>query len=150
MNATTIGQRIKKARKDAGLTLQQVGEAIGVTKTTVQKYEYGIVTKFSRSRIMDLAKVLNTSPAYLLGLTDLEDEQANAVINSFSTFQAKDLEAQPISNWQNPLMKDLSAEEQELLKIYEHLSVRNRTKLLQYGYNLEDSERNVDRRNIQR
>ena len=39
MDQEKIAERIRLARKDAGMTLQEIATAIGVTKSTVQRYE---------------------------------------------------------------------------------------------------------------
>ena len=36
-----VGNRIKVARKDKGITLKELGEKIGLTEATIQKYESG-------------------------------------------------------------------------------------------------------------
>ncbi|MDE6972399.1 MAG: helix-turn-helix domain-containing protein, partial [Lachnospiraceae bacterium] len=38
----TQGERVKQARKSLGLTLEQFGEKVGVTKQTVSRIENGI------------------------------------------------------------------------------------------------------------
>lgn len=36
-----LGERIKERREEKNLTLEQVGEYVGVTKSTVRKWESG-------------------------------------------------------------------------------------------------------------
>ena len=64
----TMGQKIKALREENNLTLEQVGNAVGVGKSTVRKWENGIIANMRRDKIADLAKVLHTTPAYLMGL----------------------------------------------------------------------------------
>ena len=40
-----VGNNIKKYRKEAGITLKELGEKIGVTEATAQKYEAGNIKK---------------------------------------------------------------------------------------------------------
>lgn len=63
----TMGQKIKALREENNLTLEQVGNAVGVGKSTVRKWENGIIANMRRDKIADLAKVLHTTPAYLMG-----------------------------------------------------------------------------------
>lgn len=63
----TIGERIKKRRLELGLTLEQVGKRLGVSKSAVAKWESGEIQNLRRSRFDELAKVLCTTPAELLG-----------------------------------------------------------------------------------
>lgn len=53
-----------------GLTLDDLAVAIGTIKQTIYKYEHGIVTNIPDDKVKALAKVLNTTPAYLRGLVD--------------------------------------------------------------------------------
>lgn len=62
-----MGQKIKALREENGLTLEQVGNAVGVGKSTVRKWENGIIANMRRDKIADLAKALHTTPAYLMG-----------------------------------------------------------------------------------
>ena len=61
-----IGDIIKLQRKKLGLTLEQVGNAVGVSKTTVRKWEIGYIENLKRDKIENLAKVLHISPVTLI------------------------------------------------------------------------------------
>lgn len=67
MSELNMGQKIKALREEHGLTLEQVGEAVGVGKSTVRKWETGQIANMRRDKIAALAQVLHTSPAYLMG-----------------------------------------------------------------------------------
>lgn len=75
MSELTIGQKIKVLREKNGLTLEQVGSAVGVGKSTVRKWETGIIANMRRDKIAALARVLHTTPAYLMGWE--EDQVTN-------------------------------------------------------------------------
>ncbi len=62
----TIGEIIKKQRKEMGLTLEEVGRQVGVSKSTVAKWETGYISNMRRDRIALLASTLNISPSELL------------------------------------------------------------------------------------
>ena len=66
------GNKIKDLRTQKGLTLEQVGKLVGVGKSTVRKWETGMIANMKRDKISALAKALGTTPAYLLGW---EEEQ---------------------------------------------------------------------------
>ena len=70
MTDLTMGQTIKALREEHGLTLEQVGNAVGVGKSTVRKWENGMIANMRRDKIADLARVLHTTPAYLMGWKD--------------------------------------------------------------------------------
>lgn len=65
-----MNEKIKELRYKQGLTLEQVGDAVGVGKSTVRKWENGIIANMRRDKIAKLANVLHTTPAYLMGWTD--------------------------------------------------------------------------------
>ena len=61
-----IGSRIKELRKQKGLTQQQLGNLINVTKVSISCYEKGNRTP-NLEKFIDLVNVLDTTPNYLLG-----------------------------------------------------------------------------------
>jgi transcriptional regulator with XRE-family HTH domain len=67
------GKRIEMLRKQKGLTLEELGERVGVGKSTVRKWEQGIIANMRRDKIARLADALGVSPDYLLGY-DKKDE----------------------------------------------------------------------------
>ena len=64
-----MAQRIKTLRQDRGLTLEQVADVVGVGKSTVRKWETGMIANMRRDKIASLAKALSTTPEYLMGWT---------------------------------------------------------------------------------
>lgn len=63
---------IKSRRKELNLTLEQVGDLVGVGKSTVRKWETGDIENMKRDKIVKLAKALRVSPSYVMGI---EEEQ---------------------------------------------------------------------------
>ena len=49
------------------MTLQEVGDAVGVGKSTVRKWETGMIANMKRDKIAKLAEALGTTPAMILG-----------------------------------------------------------------------------------
>lgn len=74
----TTGDKIYELRKQLGLTLEDVGDAVGVGKSTVRKWEKGMIQNMRRDKIHALAVVLKTTPAYLMGWEQVE--QTNDII----------------------------------------------------------------------
>ena len=68
--AGSMAQRIKDLRTEKGLTLEQVAEVVGVGKSTVRKWETGMIANMRRDKIAALAEALGTTPAYLMGWSD--------------------------------------------------------------------------------
>ena len=73
MSNENIGAMIKEKRLALGLTLEEVGGAVGVGKSTVRKWENGLIKNMGRDKVAALAKVLGLSPAQLIR-SDYTDE----------------------------------------------------------------------------
>lgn len=66
----TMGERIHDRRKACDLTLEYVGNFVGVAKSTVRKWENGDIENISALRLQKLANVLGTTVDYLMdGIT---------------------------------------------------------------------------------
>ncbi|MCG1173311.1 LexA family protein [Staphylococcus epidermidis] len=64
---------IKSRRKELNLTLEQVGNLVGVGKSTVRKWETGDIENMKRDKIVKLAKALKVSPSYIMGIENKEE-----------------------------------------------------------------------------
>ena len=73
-----MAQRIKALRQEKGLTLEQVAEVVAVGKSTVRKWETGMIANMKRDKIADLAKALGTTPAYLMGWNEDVEKNNNS------------------------------------------------------------------------
>lgn len=62
-----IGATIKRLRKEAGLTLEELGKRINVSRATAQRYESGGISAIPYENIEKMAKVFNVSPGYIMG-----------------------------------------------------------------------------------
>lgn len=62
-----LNENIKRRRLQMGMTLQQVGDAVGVTRATIQRYESGDIGNIDTKMIMKLADCFKTTPAELMG-----------------------------------------------------------------------------------
>ena len=62
-----MAQRIRELRKAKKLTLEQVARVVGVEKSTVRKWETGMIASMRWDKIASLARALGTTPAYLMG-----------------------------------------------------------------------------------
>ena len=63
-------EKIKYHREKLGLTLEELGKRVGVGKSTVRKWETGMIANMRRDKIEKVAIALNISPAYLMGWED--------------------------------------------------------------------------------
>ena len=62
-----ISEKIKHRRKELGLTLEEVGRRCDTSKSTVRKWECGIIKNMRRDKIEKLAAALEVTPEYLMG-----------------------------------------------------------------------------------
>ncbi len=65
-----MSDRIKERRNDLGLTLEDIGKMVGVAKSTVRKWETGMIESIRADKIVKLATALNTTVEYLLDGTN--------------------------------------------------------------------------------
>lgn len=72
----TTGERIKNRRLALGLTLEKVGNAVGVHKSTVKRWEDGDTQGIGMDKLIAICNVLLVRPEYLIGLSDDPGELA--------------------------------------------------------------------------
>ena len=65
-----IGERIKLRRKELGISAEQVAEMLGVSPATIYRYESSDIANMRIDKLEPIAKVLHTTPAYLMGWED--------------------------------------------------------------------------------
>lgn len=65
-----IGDKIKQLREAKGMTLEELGNKVGVGKSTVRKWETGMIENMRRDKIKKVADALDTTPDYLMGWSD--------------------------------------------------------------------------------
>lgn len=63
----TTGERMKQRRKELGFSAEKVAERLGVSPATIYRYERGDIEKVTGDSLGELAKILQTTPAYLMG-----------------------------------------------------------------------------------
>lgn len=103
-----MGNRIYQKRKELGLTMEELGNKLGVNKTAVNKWEKGIVKNIKQSTIKEMADIFGCSPSWLMGFDNVQkkdipdyvpgtvemidlfsrvtDEQRQAVLNLLHSF----------------------------------------------------------------
>lgn len=62
-----LHERISMLRQKKQMTLEEVGNLVGVTKSTVRKWELGLISNMRRDKIKKLADALGTTPEFLMG-----------------------------------------------------------------------------------
>lgn len=98
-----IGHNLKKRRLTLGYTLEEVAKKVGTSKQTIHRYETGIIANIPSDKIEALAKVLQTTPAYLMGWED--NLPTPNITDDFTTFPvigevAAGFEHQALEDWE--------------------------------------------------
>ena len=75
MDENCMAKKIKELRLARGLTLEQVATAVGVGKSTVRKWETGMIANMRRDKIAALAKALGVTPEYLMGWEEEQEQK---------------------------------------------------------------------------
>lgn len=81
----TIGDRIKMRRMELGLTAEELGKILGKSRATIYRYENGEIENLPTTVLEPLAKVLNTTPADLMGWEDEKEEEEITTLAAHAT-----------------------------------------------------------------
>nr|DAO21392.1 MAG TPA: helix-turn-helix domain protein [Caudoviricetes sp.] len=73
----TIGERIKQRRIELGLSVDEVAEKLGKNRATVYRYESNEIENLPVGTLEPLAKILETTPAQLMGWDDDESQASD-------------------------------------------------------------------------
>lgn len=79
----TIGELIKSQREKLGLTLEDVGLAVGVSKATVSRWESGDIQKMKRDKISALSNILQLKPALFVMPSEVLSEDELRLLKAY-------------------------------------------------------------------
>ena len=83
--ATGIGKRIREKRKEIGISQEELATRLGLkSKSTICKIERG-EDNLQTTTIRQYAEALGTTPGYLMGREDNQDEQSihDRLVNAY-------------------------------------------------------------------
>lgn len=110
---------LKNRRLELNLTLEDVGNYVGVGKSTVRKWENGDITNMKRDKIVSLSKILKLDPLDIIDpnneLSNRNNRYIKAVISGMNR-----LSSERQKNVKNYV--DSQLDEQENSKISEYVS----------------------------
>ena len=96
---STVGENIKKRRKELGLSAERLADIIGIAPATIYRYENGSIEKLGTDKLVPIAKALKTTPADLLmGIDDQEEYKHETTL----TDNDIDAIAQRVISYQSP------------------------------------------------
>ncbi|MGM9643045.1 MAG: helix-turn-helix domain-containing protein [Eubacteriales bacterium] len=140
MAIMNMAQKIKNLRQQRGMTLEQVANIVGVGKSTVRKWETGMIANMKRDKIALLAQALGTTPAYLMGWQD-EDEENPYELQLLTAFDKLGIDDQKlvaqavddsVKNHTLPMMQ-LSKGEKLLLDLFRQIPEEQQQVFLEMG-----------------
>ena len=70
-----LANRLRTKRIENNLSLQDVAEKLGVSKVTVSRYETLDITNIPSDKIEGMARLYNTTPAFLMGWEDKKEKE---------------------------------------------------------------------------
>ena len=118
-SSTEIGLRIKKARKAAKMSQTVLGTYLNKTLRTIQKYESGIITNIPSDKIMLLAEILETTPAFIMGWESNPERYAH----DSNTMQKKIC---------NGIDSEDDKLNEEIIRLFSQLSAESKKKAVEY------------------
>ncbi|EGG83562.1 hypothetical protein HMPREF9477_00937 [Lachnospiraceae bacterium 2_1_46FAA] len=59
--------RMKNRREELDMSYQTLSDKVGISKSTLQRYETGYIKNMPVDKLEDIADALQVSPAYLMG-----------------------------------------------------------------------------------
>ena len=133
----TMGEKIRRLRKEKGMTQEELGNEVGIQKAAINKYETGIVVNLKRGRLERIAKVLGVNPVWLM-----DDDADWPPVKSVRAMMMSGVDHLEDSDFKK-MVKE-SNEAKELGELYLSLSPTNRAAVRKYAAFLKDKEEEND------
>lgn len=89
-----IMKRMKTRREELNMSYQTLSEKVGISKSTLQRYETGYIKNMPVDKLEEIANALKISPLYLMGwenkaTTPSKDSYELLLINKASKLNTK-------------------------------------------------------------
>ena len=104
----TVGEKIKMYREKKGYTLEELGNRVGVGKSTIRKWENGIIKNMRRDKIQILAEVLGCSP---LEFIDVDEKVIEKYQKELDEYAVRQQEIEDAKGTSNIYYKDIETQE---------------------------------------
>lgn len=129
-----LGKRIKTIRKINGLTLFELGKAVGISESTAQRYEDGKIKSVSIDMVRKFSQALNTPLQDLMGWdknthieSSIQAESSGYYTDPEVAQIAKELRTNPDRRILFDASKDLNKDDIDtVLKIIDGLKARDK------------------------
>lgn len=104
----TVGEKIKMYREKKGYTLEELGNRVGVGKSTIRKWENGIIKNMRRDKIQILAEVLGCSP---LEFIDVDEKVIEKYKKELDEYAVRQQEIEDAKGTSDIYYKDIETQE---------------------------------------
>lgn len=130
-----IHERIKRLRKQNKLSVDEIVKKLNISRATYYRYESNEIEKLPLTILEPLAKILNTTPAYLMGWQEPHQENKSITSNQTEGYYvdpetaeyAEMLRTRPEMRMLFSASRGISKEEmQEAVNYIEFIKSRNR------------------------
>lgn len=108
-----VNEMIEHRRKELGLTMEEVANKVGVSKSTVKKWESGYIKNMRRDKMALLAEALQISPIDLLD--DTSDDSQGYYSDPDIVALAEELRTDPNRRILFDATKDLSKDDIDIV-----------------------------------
>ncbi len=108
-----VNEMIEHRRKELGLTMEEVANKVGVSKSTVKKWESGYIKNMRRDKMALLAEALQISPMDLLD--DTSDDIQGYYSDPDVVALAEELRTDPNRRILFDATKDLSKDDIDIV-----------------------------------
>ncbi|MBR2284603.1 MAG: helix-turn-helix domain-containing protein [Ruminococcus sp.] len=154
-NPIEVGRRIRTCREERGVTQDELGKALGLNKSTIQRYEAGKITRIKLPVLESIAEELNINPEYLAlkcdnpTIYEVSDENLYA---STDVMYELDGDSERIYEFQKAVDADRAAEQavkertEKLLKLFNQLNDLGKERVLEWVEELTEIEKYTDKR----
>lgn len=124
-----MGQKINELRLAKGMTLEELGNKVGVGKSTVRKWETGMIENMRRDKIVKIADALGCTVAYLLGLEE------NGHKTAYSSFIDTDghiisVKDETLDVFSNQVQENIDPDIRRIQRAREKMSEQEKTKMM--------------------
>ena len=134
-NLDKIGERLKQLRKEKNKSQQEIADLLSIQRQSYSSYENSIsMPTIENLRL--LAEYFDVSSDYIIGIS--EQKRPVEVYSASNIHDSNFVQgAGSVTVKETGVM---SKEELEMIRIYRDLDVRDRSKLLNYAFDLEDKK----------
>lgn len=87
---------IKKHRENIGMTMQELADVVGVSKSTISKWEKGSIKNMRRDKIEKLAIALKIKPSIIIGMENDTADPLDDLTNKYSNIKRIQMKKFPL------------------------------------------------------